>query len=71
MLGISSLERHVTLDRTMYGSDQSASMEPEGMQKLIEGIDKIISAVGLNKIGHITENEKIIMKKLRAHIKNT
>ena len=71
MLGISSLERHVTLDRTMYGSDQSASMEPEGMQKLIEGIDKIISAVGLNKIGHITENEKINMKKLRAHIKNT
>ena len=32
LLGISSLERHITLDRTMYGSDQSASIEEKGMQ---------------------------------------
>ena len=30
--GISSLERHITLDRTMYGSDQSASIEPNGLE---------------------------------------
>ena len=34
MLGITSLERHITLDRTMYGSDQAASLELEGMKKL-------------------------------------
>jgi len=39
-LGISSLERHVTLDRTMYGSDQAASIEPNGMQNLIGAIKK-------------------------------
>ena len=33
VLGISSLERHITLDRTMYGSDQSASIEESGMEK--------------------------------------
>ena len=38
---ITSLERHITLDRAMYGSDQSASLEPNGMRNLIEGIDNI------------------------------
>ena len=32
-LGITSLERHITLDRAMYGSDQSASVEPKGLQR--------------------------------------
>ena len=36
MLGASSLERHITLDRTMYGSDQSASITPKTFQELIE-----------------------------------
>ena len=34
MMNISSLERHITLDRTMYGSDQAASLELSGMQNL-------------------------------------
>ncbi len=69
MMGISSLERHITLDRTMYGSDQSASLEPKGMTELIAVIKKMNLAVGENKIGNITNEEVQIAKKLRAHIK--
>ena len=39
-LGISSLERHITLDRAMYGSDQSASVEPNGLRQLVEAVAK-------------------------------
>ncbi len=69
MMGISSLERHITLDRTMYGSDQSASLEPAGMMNLTNSIDKMLSAVGEPKLGNILEAEVPIAKKLRAHIK--
>jgi N-acetylneuraminate synthase len=69
-LGISSLERHITLDRTMYGSDQAASLEPRGFMEMNSRIDSIIKAIGTPKYGFITEEEKIIAKKLRAHIKN-
>ena len=67
--GISSLERHITLDRTMYGSDQAASLEPRGMVNLVEGVKKSLLAMGEDKLGHITDEEKIIAKKLRLHIK--
>lgn len=70
MMGISSLERHITLDRTMYGSDQSASLELSGMQDLSVGIEKIITALGKPSLGKIIDNEVPIAKKLRAHIKN-
>ena len=40
-LSISSLERHITLDRAMYGSDQSASLEIVGFRNLIGGIKKL------------------------------
>ena len=69
MMSISSLERHITVDRTLYGSDQSASLEKPGMMKLTESIKKMMLAIGEEKIGHISEKEKIIAKKLRAHIK--
>ena len=69
-LGISSLERHITLDRTMYGSDQSASLELKGMKDLISSINKIILALGTDKTGVILKDEISIAKKLRAHIKN-
>ena len=69
-LGISSLERHITLDRTMYGSDQAASLEPRGFMEMNSRINNIIKAIGTPKYGFITEEEKIIAKKLRAHIKN-
>ena len=69
MMNISSLERHITLDRTMYGSDQSASIEKKGMINLVESIDKMLDAVGEEKVGHIHPEEVPIAKKLRAHIK--
>ena len=69
-LNISSLERHVTLDRTMYGSDQAASIEFKGMQNLTDSISKMMLAYGEDKSGFILDEEKEIAKKLRAHIKN-
>ena len=69
MFNISSLERHITLDRSMYGSDQGASLEPEGMNFLTSGIEKFLTAVGEPKLGNITKEEIPIAKKLRAHIK--
>ena len=68
-LGISSLERHITTDRTIYGSDQAASIEINGLHELISGIRKIEIALGKEKIGFITEDEKEVAKKLRGHIK--
>lgn len=67
-LGISSLERHFTLDRTMYGSDQSASIEPKTFKELIGGIRKIEKAITGDKIKKILEIEKPVAKKLRAHL---
>ena len=70
MLGITSLERHITLDRTMYGSDQAASLELTGMKSLTVSIDKILSSLGQPSLGKILDEEIPIAKKLRAHIKN-
>ena len=68
-LNISSLEKHITLDRSMYGSDQSASVEPAGLKQLVGGIRKIEKAMGDGK--KIIINDEIpISKKLRAHITN-
>lgn len=69
-MGISSIERHFTLNRSMYGSDQSASLEPKGFEELIGGIRKIEEAIkpGIKK--NILDIEKPVAKKLRAHIKN-
>ena len=69
VLGISSLERHITLDRTMYGSDQSASLELSGMKNLSESISKTLLALGEPSLGKIIDEEIPIAKKLRAHIK--
>jgi N-acetylneuraminate synthase len=65
-LGISSLERHITLNRAMYGSDQAASIEPNGLRMLIGAIRKIEKAMG-NGIITVTEKEIPISKKLRSH----
>ena len=67
--GISSLERHITLDRTMYGSDQAASLEPKCIKSLNESIDKYLAAIGKPSLGKIIDEEIPIAKKLRAHIK--
>ncbi len=66
-LGISSLERHITLERSMYGSDQAASVEPIGFLQLVGAVRKIDKARGDGVI-KVTEKEVPIAKKLRAHI---
>jgi len=70
MLGITSLERHITLDRTMYGSDQAASLELTGMKNLSSSIEKVLISIGEPSLGKIIDEEIPIAKKLRAHIKN-
>lgn len=66
-LGISSLERHITLDRSMYGSDQASSIEPSGLRHLVKAIRKIEKAMGDgNK--KIIESEIPIARKLREHL---
>jgi len=66
-LGITSLERHITLDRAMYGSDQSASIEPIGFKQLVGAVRKIEQAMGDGK-KKIIDAEIPISKKLREHL---
>jgi N-acetylneuraminate synthase len=66
-LGISSLERHITLDRAMYGSDQSASVEPLGFRQLIGAVRKIEVAMG-DGIKKIIDAEAPIAENLRQHL---
>jgi N-acetylneuraminate synthase len=66
-LGITSLERHITLDRAMYGSDQAASVEPAGFRQLVGAVRKIERAMGNGNIS-MNHKEIPIAKKLRAHI---
>jgi N-acetylneuraminate synthase len=63
-LGASSVERHLTLDRAMWGSDQAASVEPGGFEKLIKYIRVTESALG-DGVKKVYESEKGSMKKLR------
>ena len=66
-LGITSLERHITLNRAMYGSDQSASVELSGFRQLIGTVRKIEKAMGDgNK--RVLDAEKPIAEKLREHL---
>ncbi len=66
-LGVTSLERHITLDRAMYGSDQAASLEPAPFVQLIGGLRKIEKAMG-DGTKKMQEKEVPIAKKLRSHI---
>ena len=45
-LGASLIERHITLDRTLWGSDQSASLEPSGLEGLVRGIRTVKASLG-------------------------
>jgi N-acetylneuraminate synthase len=66
-LGITSLERHITLDRAMYGSDQSASVEPKGLRELVGAVRKIEQAMGDGE-KRILDAEVPIARKLREHL---
>ena len=64
-LGASIIERHITLDRSMWGSDHLSSVEPQGLFKLVSGIRELEKAFGDGKI-NVTESEKPVRKKLRG-----
>jgi len=64
MLGATSIERHITLDRAMYGSDQAASLEPVGLMRMVKDIRTIEKILGDGK-KRIWDSEKPAMKKLR------
>tara|TARA_Y100000768_G_scaffold386195_1_gene374000 strand:+ start:699 stop:1532 length:834 start_codon:yes stop_codon:yes gene_type:complete len=63
-LGAQVIERHVTLDRTMWGTDHSASLEVNGMIQLVNLIKKFEKSYG-NGVKKITENEKIKLKAMK------
>ena len=64
MLGATSLERHITIDRTMYGYDQAASLEPEGMKRLVRDVRLLDVVLGDGK-KRILKSELPNKKKLR------
>ena len=64
MMGASSIERHVTVSRTNYGYDQAASLEKEGLRKLVRDI-RILDKIMGNGKKKIWASEKPNIKKLR------
>jgi N-acetylneuraminate synthase len=65
LLGAEIIERHITLDRNMEGSDHSASVTPHGLFKLVSGIRELEQAYG-DGIIQVTESEKPVRAKLRG-----
>jgi len=66
VLGATSIERHITLDRSMYGSDQSASLEPLGLSRMVKDIRNIDKTLG-DGVKKIWDSEIPSMKKLRTN----
>ena len=67
VLGATSIERHITLDRTMYGSDQAASLEPPGLFRMVKDVRALDLILGDGK-KHIWDSELPAMKKLRERL---
>ena len=65
VLGATSIERHITLDRSMYGSDQAASIEVGALRNFAETLRKIPLILG-NGEKIISESEKVVRDKLRV-----
>ena len=65
-LGATYLERHITLDRTMWGSDHMSSIEPQGLIKLVKGVRELEEAHG-DGIKRVTSGELGPRKKLRGY----
>ena len=63
-LGAVAVERHITLDRTMWGSDQAASLEPEGLRHLVRDIRILQDALG-DGVKRVFDGELAPKKKLR------
>jgi len=65
-MGVEWIERHVTLDRTMWGSDQMVSIEPHGLIKLTKGIRNIEAASGIGGSRQVLGSELEKRKSLRG-----
>lgn len=65
-LGAEYIERHITLDRSMYGSDQSASLERRGLCRIIEYAKQIEKALGKPGRCNVSDKELAVAKKLRT-----
>jgi N-acetylneuraminate synthase len=63
-LGSSFVERHITLDRTMWGTDQAASVEPVGLVRLVRDLRIVEQALG-DGVKRVYDSEVPVMKKLR------
>lgn len=63
-MGAVAVERHITLDRTMWGSDHAASLEPTGLEHLVRDIRVIERAVG-DGVKRVFDSERAPMAKLR------
>ena len=66
-LGATSIERHITLDRTMYGSDQSASVEIDALAQYVKAVRKVPLILGSGK-KIISKSEDLVRQKLRIEI---
>ena len=64
VLGACFIERHVTLDRTLWGSDQAASVEPTGLMRLVRDIRVIERALG-DGIKKVYDSELPLIERLR------
>jgi N-acetylneuraminate synthase len=64
-LGAKVIERHITLDRTMWGTDQLSSVEPQGLIKLVKGVRELEVALG-DGLKRVTEGELKARSKLRG-----
>ena len=65
VLGATSIERHITMARDMYGSDQAASLEPMGLVRLVRDI-RVLDLIMGDGIKKVYPSEIPVMKKLRA-----
>ena len=63
-LGACVIERHITTDRALWGSDQAASLEPNGITKLVSYIRLVEKSMG-DGVKRVLEREQPILKKLR------
>ena len=64
-LGATSIERHITLSRALPGSDQSASLEPAGLERMVRDVRRVESTLG-DGVKRIWDSEVPVMKKLRT-----
>ena len=65
VLGATSIERHITFDRSLYGSDQAASLELNGLNRLVRDIRRIESIIG-DGVKRVWDSEIPVKKKLRT-----